>query len=94
MTTRQAGGVALVLVVLSMFLMTVFQTIELVEERRNLGELHDLQDNSIREAAVVRHRLEALGNGVVQLAGSGDAGAQAVIDQMRRQGLNLAARKP
>lgn len=91
MTTRQAGGIALVLLVVAMFLMSLFQTVELIEERHNLGELRALQDNSMREAAVVRRRFDTLANGVVQLAGSGDAGAQAVIDQMRRQGLNLAA---
>lgn len=94
MTTRQAGGIALVLVVLSVFLATLFQTIEMLDERDSLSDLHNLQDNSVREAGDVRHRFDALASGLLKLDAAGDAGAHAVIEEMRRQGLNLQPRKP
>ena len=93
MTTRQAGGIALVLIVLSVFVSVVFRSIELGEERRGLSEQHDLQDNPMREAAKLRRQFDALGAGVAELAAAGDPGAQAVIDEMRRQGVALPAAK-
>jgi len=94
MTTRQAGGAALVLVVISLFLMAAFRTVELVEERQSLHGLHDLQENPLRQAATVRGRFDALANGVVTLSAGGDAGARLVVEAMRRQGVVLAAKKP
>ena len=93
MTTRQAGGIALVLVVISSFLMVVFRSIELVEERWSLAELRQLQDTPVREAQKLRRQFDALGVGLAELAAAGDSGAKAVIDEMRRQGVQLPAPK-
>jgi len=93
MTTRQAGGIALVLVVMSSFLMVVFRSIELVEERRSLTELRQLQDNPVRETLKLRRQFDALAAGVAELAAAGDIGAKAVVDEMRRQGVQLPAPK-
>jgi hypothetical protein len=93
MTTRQAGGIALVLLVLSAFLTVAFRSIELVEERHNLYALHDLQDNSMRAAAKLQHQFEALAAGVEDLAAGGDGNAKTVIEEMRRRGVVLPARK-
>ena len=93
MTTRQAGGIALVLVVISSFLMVAFRSIELVEERWSLAELRQLQDNPVREALKLRRQFDALAAGVVELAAAGDIGAKAVADEMRRQGVQLPAPK-
>lgn len=94
MTTRQAGGIALVLVVLSMFLSVVFRGIELLEERRNLAQLHDLQDGSIQQATRLRNQFNALASGVAQLAAAGDGGAKGIVEEMRRQGVVLKSAKP
>jgi hypothetical protein len=93
MTTRQAGGIALVLVVLSVFLMGVFRTVELSEERSSLDELHALQDNSVREALQLRHQFEALAAGITGLAASGNSSAQTVVDELHKQGITLSPAK-
>ncbi len=89
MTTRQAGGIALVLIVISVFLIVSFSTIELIEERRSLVERHDLQDNPLRETATLQRRFEALGAGVTELAAAGDSSAKTVVEEMRRDGVIL-----
>jgi hypothetical protein len=89
MTTRQAGGIALVLIVISVFLMVVFSTIELVEERRSLAERRGLQDNPLRDAAKLQRQFEALGAGVTELAAAGDSSAKTVVGEMRREGVIL-----
>jgi len=90
MTTRQAGGIALVLTVITIFLMMVFRTIELVQEHGSLAGLHQTQENEVREAAILRRRFDALGAGIAELASNGDAAAKAIVDEMRREGVVLA----
>jgi hypothetical protein len=93
MTTRQAGGIALVLVVISSFLTVVFRSVELVEERWSLVELRQLQDVPVRETLKARRQFDTLAAGVAELAAAGDSGAKAVVDEMRRQGVQLPAPK-
>jgi hypothetical protein len=93
MTTRQAGGIALVLIVLSVFLFAVFRTIELAQERGSLTRIHQLQEAPVREAAKLRHQVEALAAGVTALAAAGDGAAKQVVDEMRREGIVLPAAK-
>ena len=93
MTTRQAGGIALVLIVISSFLTVGFRSIELLQERSSLSELHGLQDNSVREALTARRQFDALAAGVARLAADGDGSAQSVLDELRKQGITLSAAK-
>jgi hypothetical protein len=93
MTTRLAGGIAIVLVVMSMLLLAVFQTAEAIQARVGLAELRDSQEAPLQEAAKIRRQFEALTAGVGQLAASEDASAKAVIDEMRREGVTLPALK-
>jgi len=89
MTTRQAGGIALVLIVISVFLMASFSTIELIEERRSLVAHHDLQDNPLQETTTLQRRFEVLGAGVAELAAAGDSSAKTIVEEMRRDGVIL-----
>jgi len=93
MTTRLAGGVALVLVVLSMLLLVAFQTVEIVHNRVTLAETRALQEKPLQEAAKVRRQYDALAAGVAELAASGDAGAKTVIEEMRREGVTLPPKR-
>lgn len=94
MTTRQAGGIALVLLVVAAFLAAVFATIDIVEERARLSELRTQQDAPLREANALRHRVDVLASGLLALAAGGDAGARAVINEMHRQGISIEPHKP
>jgi hypothetical protein len=89
MTTRQAGGIALVLMVISVFLMAAFSTTELIAEHRNLVERHNLQDNPLRETAALQRRFEAIGAGVTELAAAGDSSAKTIVEEMHREGVIL-----
>lgn len=89
MTTRQAGGIALVMIVISVFLMVGFSTIELIEEHRSLVERRDLQDSPLQETGALQRRLEVLGAGVTELAAAGDSSAKTVVEEMRREGVIL-----
>lgn len=89
MTTRLAGGIALALVVASMLLLVVFQTIEVIRSRINLAESRDQQETALQEAAKVKRQFEALSAGVAALASDGDSNAKSVIDEMRREGVTL-----
>lgn len=93
MTTRLAGGIALVLVVLSMLLLVAFQTVEIVHNRVSLAETREAQEKSLQEAAKARHQFETLSAGVVELAAAGDPGAKTVIEELRRDGITLAPAK-
>ena len=92
-TTRQAGGIALVLIVVAVFMAMVFRTIELSQERGSLSHLRELQESPVREAAKLRRQVEALAAGVAQLAAAGDGGAKQVVEEMRREGIVLPALK-
>jgi hypothetical protein len=91
MTTRQAGGVALVLIVVAIFLAGIFRSVELVEEHHRLTALRDLQDKALGETAAVRRRFAALAAGIAGHAAAGDAGAQPIAEELRRQGAQPAA---
>ena len=93
MTTRQAGGIALVLLVVALCLTMVFRTIELGQERGSLVQLRNLQETPVRDALKLRHQVEALAAGVAELAAAGDAGAKQVADELRREGVILPAPK-
>lgn len=93
MTTRLAGNISLVLVVISMFLLLVFQTIELIQARVNLTELRDMQEAPLQEAVKVKRQFEALSSGVTELATGGNTNARSVIEEMRREGVTLPVAK-
>jgi hypothetical protein len=47
----------------------------------------------VQEGLKLRQQLETLAGKTAQLAAEGDEGAKTVVDQMKRQGVNLAAPK-
>ncbi|MGB8275029.1 MAG: hypothetical protein WCF16_07130 [Alphaproteobacteria bacterium] len=83
----------LALVTLALFLMVAFQTAQLFRERYNLAALREAQDPTVQEGMKLRQQFESLAAGTAQLADEGDAGAQAIVEAMRRQGINLKAVK-
>jgi hypothetical protein len=58
-----------------------------------LADQHRSQEQAVQEALKLRPQLEALAGKTAQLAAEGDEGAKAVVDQMKRQGVNLTAPK-
>ena len=93
MTTRLAGGIALLFVVLSMLLLVGFQTVEIVHNRINLADAREAQEKPLQEVAKVRRQFAALSAGVVELAAAGNPAAKTVIEELRRDGITLAPAK-
>ena len=86
-------GLPVVLLVASFFVLMAFETGYAVHDRGALAEQQRLQEPTVQEAIKLRQKLEALAGKTAQLAADGDDGAKAVVDQMRRQGVNMSAPK-
>ena len=81
----------LALLVVAVFLMVAFQTIQLIRERDNLTAVRAQQEPTIQEATKVRQQLEAIAGATAKLADSGNANAKLVVEELRRQNINLKA---
>jgi len=86
-------GLPVVLLIASFFVLMAFETGYAVHDRGALAEQQRLQEPTVQEAIKLRQKLEALAGKTAQLAADGDDGAKAVVDQMRRQGVNLSPPK-
>jgi uncharacterized ParB-like nuclease family protein len=82
-----------ILVVVSLFVFMAFETGQAIHDRIALSELRRSQEPTVQEAIKIRQQLETLAGKTAQLAGEGDEGAKAVIDEMQRQGVKLAPPK-
>jgi hypothetical protein len=92
---RVIGGLELpiILVVLSLFVLMAFETAEAIHDRGALADLRRSQETAVQEAIKLRQQLETLAGRTAQLAAEGDEGAKTVVDQMKRQGVNLSPPK-
>jgi hypothetical protein len=86
-------GLPLILVVVSLFVLMAFETGEAIHDRGALADLRLSQEPTVQEAIKVRQQLELLAGKTAQLAAEGDEGAKTVVDQMKRQGVNLSPPK-
>jgi hypothetical protein len=84
-----ASKIQLALVTLALFVMVAFQSVQLIRERSNLGDVRANQEPTIQEGVKLRKQLETLANETARLAAAGDAGATAIIEELRRQGITV-----
>ena len=82
------------LIVVSFFALIAFETGYAIHDRQALAEQRQSQEPVVQEALKVRQQLETLASKTSQLAAEGDEGAKTVVEQMKRQGINIAAPKP
>ena len=78
-----------ILVVLSLFVLMAFETFEAIHDRGALADLRRSQEPTVQEAVKLRQQLELLAGKTAQLAAEGDEAAKTVVDQMKKQGVNL-----
>jgi hypothetical protein len=92
---RTLAGLALpvLLVVVALFVLMAFETFQAVHDRGALADQRRAQEPTVQEAIKLRQQLETLAGRTAQLAAEGDEGAKTVVDQMKRQGVNLSAPK-
>jgi hypothetical protein len=88
---RVLGGLGLpiILVVVSLFVLMAFETAEAIHDRGALADLRRSQEPTVQEAIKLRQQLESLAGKTAQLAAEGDEDAKTVVDQMKKQGVNL-----
>lgn len=95
---QDAGGdVPLGLLALAVFLMMLFQTVQLVRQAQSLVAIGKAQESPLQESSRVRQAADALAADIAQLAQQGNANAKQVVDEMARQNVNLqppSAAKP
>jgi hypothetical protein len=102
MMTRSGPGVPepggwwlpVVIVAASFFVLMAFETGYTIHDRDALAEQQRLQEPALQEAIKLRQKLEGLAGKIAQLAAEGDEGAQAIVDQMKRQGITMTPPKP
>jgi hypothetical protein len=102
MMTRSGPGVPepggwwlpVVIVAASFFVLMAFETGYTIHDRDALAEQQRLQEPALQEAIKLRQKLEGLAGKTAQLAAEGDEGAQAIVDQMKRQGITMTPPKP
>jgi len=80
---------ALALVALVLLLVAVLETAQLATQYQTLSGVRVTQEPTLSEAGRVRRQLDALAGETARLAASVNADAQAVVDEMRRQGITL-----
>jgi hypothetical protein len=86
-------GLPVILAVLSLFVLMAFETAQAVHDRGALADLRRSQEPTVQEAIKLRQQLELLASKTAQLAGEGNEGAKAVVDQMKGQGVTLTPPK-
>src|ERR1700758_3218032 len=82
-------GLPVSLAVVAVFVLMAFETAQAIHDRAALADLRRSQEPTVQEAIKLRQQLELLAGKTAQLAADGDEGAKAVVDQMKRQGVNL-----
>ena len=67
-----------------------FQTVQLISERGNLGQVKTSQEAAIQEAQKVQTQFRNLVTKTGQLADQGHAGAKMVMEELQKRGLGAA----
>jgi hypothetical protein len=80
---------ALALVALALLMVAVLETVQLATQYETLAGMRAAQGPSLSEVGRVRRQLDALAGETARLAAAGNADAQAVVDEMRQQGVTL-----
>lgn len=76
---------AVALLALAFFIAVLFQSVQLVRERANLGDILVKQETPVEEMLKLRDQVNSLAGDVAQLAQDGNAAAKQVVDDLARQ---------
>ena len=92
-TDRHLQNVSGNLVLVAVLVSTVFQTWQLMEDRRQLSNLFAQQEKQMSEAKKMREQLDVLAVRTLLLATQGDVPAEIIVDFLRKQGINIQVPK-
>ncbi len=89
---RDAGAwkVPFIITLAALLLYFVFQTLQTIIERGNLGMMKANQEVSIQEAQKIQAQFKTLISKTSELAKQGHAGAKMIMEGLQSQGLNVA----
>lgn len=88
--SRNGGdNLTLTLVLVAVLVSTSFHTWQLVEDGHQLTGAFAIQEKQMGEAKKMRDQMEVLAVRTLLLANQGDAPAQAIVDNLRKQGINI-----
>ena len=93
-TSAPTFATPLLIGLLAFVLFLLFQTSQILRERSALGTAYEGQNGPIQESNKARQQLELIAQKTADLAGRGDVSAQAIINDMARQGIKIDAKKP
>ena len=91
MTGYHRLAIPVTLVVVAFFIMTAFQTVQLVRERGHLGDISLAQEPTVQEGTKLRQQLDSLGAKTAALADGGNGNAKAIVEELRRNNIIVKA---
>lgn len=83
----------LILVIVSLFVLMLFETAQAVHDHGALSDLRRAQQATVERGAKIRSQLQALAGKTAELAAAGDENAKTIVEQMKKEGVNLSAPK-
>jgi hypothetical protein len=86
-------GVPLLVGLVAFVAFLAFQTSQILGERSVLSKAYDGQNTQIQDSNKARQQLEAIAQKTAELAGRGNANAQAIIADFARQGIKIDTKK-
>lgn len=81
--------VPMALVVLTLLLMVVFQSLQLIRDRDLLRTRYEAQQTPLEEAQRVGKQLQAIAKSTYELSASGNKNAALVIERLEQSGISV-----
>jgi hypothetical protein len=81
----------LALVVIYWFAWTVFQTGQLVYDRKNLEQVKINQESLYQQSVKTKTEIDAMAADTAKLAAQGNPNAQLIVNELKNRGITLSA---
>ena len=82
-------NLAITLAIVALLLSSAFKTWELAEGSYQLATISAKLEKPVSDAKKMREQLNVLATRTIQLANQGDPPAQAIVDMLRQQGVDI-----
>lgn len=89
-----ASNLPLIVTLVALITFFAFQTVSLLAERGNLGQVKASQEAGLQEAQKIQAQFRAIVAKTGELADKGHAGAKMVMEGLQRQGMGAAMAGP
>ncbi len=79
----------LILISLTLLVMALSHTFQLMQERRTLQNLIGDQDGAVAESRKIRQQLDSIASGTAKLAAQGNPNARQIVQQLEQRGIRI-----